>query len=83
MLMLSDAAVGCVFRFKEQWYSQFVFVKISETELLNWDLDRTSPNYNNPMEIEFVNLNDFVKGDPERIKRYLSRLTASPSGAIL
>jgi len=68
---MTEIPIGKPFRIIDsQWYNQFVFTRLNETEIRNEDtLDVGEINVH--LEIEWVE--GYRPGDPERIKRYLAK----------
>lgn len=59
----------------EQWYNQFVFLRIDDSYMLNIDTGDVG-EVNRFLEIEEVK-EEYVPGDPERIKRYFEKRAKS------
>jgi hypothetical protein len=53
-----------------QWYNQFVFMRVSDSCIKNMDTDHVS-DINLHLEVEYID--SYVPRDPERLKRYYSK----------
>lgn len=54
-----------------QWYNQFVFMRISDTQIRNMDTDDVG-EINKNLEVEMIQ-EEFVLKDPLRLKRYYAK----------
>lgn len=54
-----------------QWYNQFVFARISDSQIRNLDTDDIG-EINKNLEIKYVE-EEYVLKDPERLKRYYAK----------
>lgn len=50
-----------------QWYNQFIFVRLNDAQIKNLDTDDVG-EINKNLEVEYVN--EYTPRDPERLKRY-------------
>lgn len=73
-MKMSEAQLDKPFRVVDnQWYNQFVFMRISDTHIKNLDTDDVG-EINKYLGIEYIE-DVFVLKDPVRLKRYYAKTT--------